>query len=152
MARPSQGSCFPGPLEGPVSDRIEAWMRWESDRLNAGFVTRPKSLRALLDDASPALETREGDRFDVDRDILVRIAAVCSPSDRERLRLPITLHFSADVGDAAYVTDDLAADVLHRLEGWGDAYPHRDGRMWLPRSLAVDLLLRYDGAIQRLLL
>jgi len=129
---------------------IDVWMRWGSDRLNAGIVTRPKSLRALL--AGEALRTRDGEPYDVDRHALERLAAACRPEDLDALRLPITLHFSADVTDSAYVLDGVAADVLRRVEGWGAAFPFRDGRMWLPQSLAVDLLLRYGGALQRLML
>jgi len=130
--------------------RIDVWMRWELDRLNAGFVTRPKSLRTLL--AGETLQTRDGEPYDVDRRVLERLAAACRPQELDGLRLPITLHFSADVADSAYVVDALAADVLHRVEGWGQAFPYREGKMWLPQSLAVDLLLRYGGALQRLLL
>jgi len=125
-------------------------MRWEFNTLNAGSVTHPKSLRALL--RGEPLQTKDGDAYPIDRGVLDRFAAVCSPAEQERLRLPITLHFSADVSDSAYVIDELAADVLHRLEGWGEAYRYRDGRTWLPQSLAVDLLLRYGGALQRLML
>lgn len=132
--------------------RLDVWMRWEFEALNAGFVTKPKSLRALLDEPGVLLETRDGEPHLIEPAALQRFAAVCSPRERDRLRLPITFHFSADVSDAAYVIDELAAEVLHRLEGWGPAYPYRDGRMWLPQSLAVDLLLRYGGALQRLLL
>lgn len=74
------------------------------------------------------------------------------PPTAERLRLPITLNFPADVPDSAYVIDEQGADVLHRLEGWGDAYPYRDGKMWIPVSLAVDLLLRFEGVLQRLMM
>ena len=125
-------------------------MRWEFEKLNAGFITRPKSLRALLE--SPRLETREADPIDLDKDVLARLAAVCTGREQDRLRLPITLQFSADVQDSAFVLDELAAEVLHRLERWGQAYPYRDGKMWLPQSLAVDLLQRYGGVVQRLMM
>lgn len=126
-------------------------MRWEFDKLNAGVVTRPRSLRALLEDPHARLETRDGAPYEVERATLERLAAACTPEERERLRLPVTLHFPADVGDSACVLDELAAEVLRRVEGWGPAYPFRDGRMWLPQSLAVDLLLRHGGALQRLM-
>lgn len=134
----------------PDARQIDVWMRWEFEKLNAGIVTRPKTLRVLLE--TPKLETREGDVLELDPRILDKVASVCTVSEQERLRLPITLHFSADVPDSAFATDELAADVLHRLEGWGDAYPYRDGKMWIPQSLAVDLLLRYGGVLQRLVL
>lgn len=126
-------------------------MRWEFDKLNAGVVTRPRPLRALLEDPNARLETRDGVPYEVERTALERLAAACTPEERERLRLPVTLHFPADA-DSAYVLDELAAGVLRRLEGWGPAYPFRDGKIWLPQSLAVDMLLRYGGALQRLML
>lgn len=125
-------------------------MRWEFDHLNLGIVTKPKSLRTLLE-PDAHLETRDGDSYDVDRAVLTRLADACSPPEREGLRIPITIHFTADVPDTAYVIDELAANVLHRLEGWGPAYPYRDGKMWIPASVAVDILLRYGGALQRLM-
>jgi len=131
---------------------IDIWMRWEFDKLNAGVVIHPRPLRALLEDRGARLETRDGSPYEVERAALERLAAACAPEERERLRLPVTLHFSADVADSAYVLDGLAAEVLRRIEGWGPAYPFRDGKMWLPQSLAVDLLLRYGGALQRLML
>lgn len=134
----------------PDARQIDVWMRWEFEKLNAGIVTRTKSLNALLE--TPRLETREGEAIDLERHILERVASVCTGQERERVRLPITLHFSADVSDSAFVTDELAADVLHRLEGWGAAYPYRNGKMWIPQSLAVDLLLRYGGVLQRLVM
>lgn len=133
-------------------DRVDVWMRWEFNTLNAGAVLRPMSLRALLEDPATTLQTRDGGPYHIDRDVLVRLASVCSGAEKERLRLPVTIHFSADVGDSAYVSDSLAAEVLRRLEGWGPAYPFREGRMWIPNSLATDLILRYGGALQRLML
>ncbi|HYS71989.1 MAG TPA: DUF61 family protein [Thermoplasmata archaeon] len=129
---------------------VDVWMRWEFDKLNAGIVQRPRTLSSLL--RGETLQTREGEAYHVERPILERLAAACSSEEAGRLRLPVSVHFSADVADAAFVIDALAADVLRRLEGWGPAYPFRDGRMWLPHSLAVDLLFRYGGALQRLML
>jgi uncharacterized protein (UPF0216 family) len=147
-ARKVLGPSWTGLLV-PDPRRIDVWMHWEFEKLNAGVVTRPKSLRHLME--TPRLETREGDAIDLDRRILEQLAAACTTREQDRLRLPITIHFSADVPDSAFVLDELAAEVLHRIEGWGEAYRYRDGKMWLPQSLAVDLLLRYGGVLQRLM-
>ena len=130
----------------------DVWLRWEYDRLNRGFVVRTRPLATLLAEADPHLVTRDGDVLPLNCQLLERIAGACAPSERDRLRLPVTVHFSADFEDSAYVTDELTAAVLHRLEGWGEAYRYRDGRMWLPLSLATDLILRHEGVLQRLFL
>jgi uncharacterized protein (UPF0216 family) len=135
----------------PDFPAVEPWMRWEFDRLNVGVVTRPRSLQSLLREDA-LLETKEGEPYHIDRGTLDRFASACSDAERARLRLPVTIHFSADVGDSAYVIDALAVEILRRLERWGAAYPYREGKTWLPQSLAVDLLLRYGGALQRLML
>ena len=126
-------------------------MRWESEQLNAGLVTHLRSLDDLLQDPT-TLKTKDGEPYPLERAALDRLAAGCTREERARLRLPITVHFSADVTDSAYILDPLAAEILHRVEGWGTAYAFREGRMWMPQSLAVDLVLRYGGALQRLLL
>ncbi|MEE9600183.1 MAG: hypothetical protein V3W22_00580 [Thermoplasmata archaeon] len=38
--------------------------------------------------------------------------------------------------------------MLRRLEGFGKAYPFRDGRMWLPYSIGFELVRKYPTAFQ----
>lgn len=133
-------------------DRVlDRWVALEMRGLSDGLVARRKSLAALLQEERPHCLTREGEERPFDPDVLLRLAAVTSEEERSRLRLPITLTFSAEAGDECRVDDDLAGEVLRRLEKFGKAYPVRDGRMWLPSSLGVDLLRRYPTAFQRML-
>ncbi len=131
---------------------LERWTERESRSLNAGLVTARRSLAALLREAAPACTSRDGEPWPIDRGALERLAAVCTPSEAEALRLPIPLHVSSELDDACYITDPVAADVLRRAESFGPAFPHRDGRMYLPLSLGIDLVSRYGGAIQRVFL
>ena len=131
---------------------IERWAERESRSLNAGLVIAKRSLAELLRDPAPACATRGGDPWPIARGALERLAAACGPSEAEALRLPISIHFSADLEDSCYVTDPVAATVLRRAEWFGPAFPFRDGRMYLPLSLGVDLVSRYQGAIQQVFL
>jgi uncharacterized protein (UPF0216 family) len=131
---------------------IERWTERESRSLNAGLVTKKKSLAELLREPAPACTTREGGPWPIDRGALERLAAGCGPTEAEALRLPISIHFSGDLADACYVTDPVAAAALRRAESFGPAFPFREGRMYLPLSLGVDLVSRYGGAIQRVFL
>jgi uncharacterized protein (UPF0216 family) len=137
-------------MAGP--ERLRAWMEWEYRNLNRGLVPRKRTLAALLLEDDPACETRAGERHSFDRAVLKRMADVTSPAERKRLRLPITVTFSADYGDEAYVADGIASEVLRRLEGFGRAYPFREGKMFLPHSLALSLVVKYKGALQQLFL
>lgn len=131
---------------------IAKWLEHEYRGLNAGYVVRTRSLRDLRADPDPACVSCEGERMPIDRAALDRLAAACVGGDEDALQVPITLRFASDLEDACFLPDPLAADVLRRAEGWGVAYPFRDGRAYLPLSLGVDLVSRYGGAVQALFL
>lgn len=131
---------------------MDRWVAHEYATINASLVTAKKSLAALLREAEPSCTARSGDPWPIDRGALDRLAAACGPGDAEGLRLPISLHFSVELGDGCYLTDPVAAEVLRRAESFGPAFPFRDGRMHLPVSLGVDLVSRYKGAIQQVFL
>ena len=128
------------------------WLEHEFRGLNTGFVVRTRSLRELHALAEPSCTSREGETVPIDPAALERLAAACRPGDDAALQIPMTLRFSSDLADVCFLTDPLAAEVLRRAEGFGAAYPFRDGRMFLPLSLGVDLLSRYGGAVQGLFL
>jgi len=88
----------------------------------------------------------------MDKAVLVRLSGSVEQGESDALRLPITLLFASDLEDACYLTDEVAAAVLRRAEGFGPAFPFREGRMVLPASLGVDLVSRYKGAIQQVFL
>ncbi len=134
------------------SGSIERWMERESRNLNAGLVTAKKSLAALLREGRPSCRTRDGNEWPIERDALERLSSVTREGEADALRLPIALHFPSDLENACYLSDGVAAAVLRRAEGFGPAFPFRDGRMYLPASLGVDLVSRYKGAIQQVFL
>lgn len=127
---------------------IDRWLSFELGRLNAGLVVERKSLARLRREDEPACRTREGEPHPFERAALDRLAAVLTAEEADALRLPILLFASGDLEEHAYLSDELAARALRRLEGFGDAFPFRDGRMYLPHSLAVDLVRHSGGTIQ----
>jgi len=131
---------------------MDRWVEREAANLNAGLVTKKKSLRTLLEERVPSCTGRDGTTWSLDRGVLDRLAALCSEAETEGLQLPIAVHVLSDVGDACYVSDALGAAVLRRAEAFGAAFPYRDGRMYLPLSLAIDLISRYKGALQQVFL
>jgi uncharacterized protein (UPF0216 family) len=129
---------------------VERWMALEMRGIQQGLVVRRRSLRDLLQEDKPQCTTREGDPYLFDPAVLEKLAEVTTEEERAKLRLPITLRFLSDMEGHCTVDDPIAAEVLRRLEGFGKAYPFRDGRMWLPYSLGLELILKYPTAIQRL--
>ena len=137
-------------LDGPVArpGTVDRWISFELGRLNAGLVVERKSLARLRGEARPACRTREGEEHAFEPAALDRLAHVLTPAEAESLRLPITLYVTGDSGDSAYLSEEIAAKALRALENFGPAFPYRDGRMYLPHSLAVDLMRHSGGTIQ----
>jgi len=127
---------------------VDRWLSFELGRLNAGLVTAKKSLAVLLAEPRPACATREGVEHSFEREALDRLAGVLGPEERDALRLPITLFVRGDLEDTAFVSDPLGARALREAERFGSAFPYRDGKMYLPHSLAVDLARRSGGTLQ----
>lgn len=130
----------------------DRWVEHEYASLNRGLVTKKKSLRALREEPIPVCTARDGTPWSFDAAVLDRLAAHCTKLEAEELMLPISVHVSADLPDVGYVPDPLGAAVLRSTEGFGAAFPYRDGRMYLPLSLAIDLISRYKGALQQVFL
>lgn len=131
---------------------VDRWIGLEMRGLHLGLVTRKKTLERLLEADTPRCVTRDGEEYLFDREELGQLAAVASAEERQRLRLPVTLRFHADLDNQASLEDELAARVLRRLAGVEKAYPFRDGRAWFPYSLGLEFTLKYPTAVQRLLL
>lgn len=155
-ASPKGGAFFrDGRPISPVFGRggsVDKWIGYELTRLNAHVVTRKKSLATLLEEEKPHCVSRSGEAHHIDRSVLERLASFLTTEERSVLRLPISLVFTVDPGDECYIDDEVGARCIRLVEGFGTAYPLRDGRMWLPNSLAISLLSRYGGAIQALFL
>lgn len=62
----------------------------------------------------------------------------------------MTISFSTESQDSCYISDEVAAAVVRRLGKFGMAYQYREGKMWLPNSLAYTLMQKYPTAIQAL--
>ncbi|MFQ5986630.1 MAG: DUF61 family protein [Thermoplasmata archaeon] len=133
-------------------EAVDRWVGLEMGRLAHGLVSRTRSLGQLLEEEHPRTTTREGESYAFDKKVLQGLAAVTSDEERDRLRLPITLRFHADLENQASVEARLAATVLRRLAGVERAYPFREGRAWFPYSLGLEFLLQYPTAVQRILL
>lgn len=130
---------------GPPVDR---WLAFEIGRINDGLVVERKTLRRLLEEPNPTCRTRGGHEVVLERAALERLAGGLERHEADVLRLPITVFVSGDLEDSAYVSEELGAKAIRKLENFGAAFPFREGRMYLPHSLAIDLVRRSGGTIQ----
>lgn len=129
---------------------LERFITHTMRSLHAGMVAKRRSLKELLADPDPTTVTREGEVYHYDPGEVRRWGEAAMEEEALRLRLPLTLRFPLDLQDACYLDDEAGAAVLRRLEGFGSAYPFREGRMYLPYSLGMELLMKYPTTLQRI--
>jgi len=130
------------------SGALKKWLSHEVKGMHDGLVARRKPLEALLKEEKPSCKTRDKKIYMFDTDILQRISEALPKEKHPDLLLPINVYLDMKVEDQVYVEDELAAQVLRKLEGFERAYRYIDGKMWLPLSLTVELLSKYKTAIQ----
>jgi uncharacterized protein (UPF0216 family) len=127
---------------------MEKWMKLEMAKIHSGLVTRKETLKNLLEMVRPVCKTREGGEYLFDKEVLEKVADNLPFYRHEELRLPINLHRDMKSDNQCYISDEIAAWVLRKMEGYEDAYRYRDGKMWLPESVAMDIVKRYPTIFQ----
>lgn len=141
-----------GRLPHVADDRIvNRWIALEMRGINRGLVVKRRLLADLLREVEPQAVTREGEPYLFGAGELARLETATTREEQGRLRLPITLRFHFDLENQCSLDDELATAVFRRLEGFGKAYPFREGRAWLPYALGLDLVRRYPTVLQRVL-
>lgn len=134
------------------SQVMKKWLEHEMYTVHKGMVTRKRNLESILNMEDPHCLTREGERHAFDVGILSDLAGAIPKEKHSTLKLPITLFFDLKVENQCYISDEVAADAIREIEGHGEVYPFRDGKMWLPYSIGMELIRKYRGAIQQLFL
>ncbi len=134
------------------SGTLKKWMSLEARNMHRGLVTKRKSLEVLLGEERPSCTARDGGEHIFDTDVLSRLGESLEPEQRSRLLLPINLFVDLKVKNECCIEDEVAATVLRKLEGYDRAYRYIDGKMWLPLSIAMELVGKYRGALQMVFL
>jgi uncharacterized protein (UPF0216 family) len=124
-------------------------MKLELSNIHSGMVTRKIPLKKLLEMENPACTTKDGDEYHFDRKVLEMIGKHLPAHRHTELKLPVNVHFDMKVENQCYITDAVAAEVIRELENFGEAYRFRDGKMWIPESIALDIFRKYPTAFQR---
>jgi uncharacterized protein (UPF0216 family) len=131
---------------------LKKWFEHEMTAVHRGLVTRKKSLESLLEMDDPHCLSREEQRHVFDKDILDKMAKCLPEEKHHQLKLPITLNFSLKVENECCISDEVASEVIRKMEGYNKVYQYRDGKMWMPNSIGMELIRKYKGAIQQLFL
>ena len=124
------------------------WMRLEIGRINDGVVAERKRLSELLREERPSSVTKGGNRYDFDRQILLRLEQALPGELQRRLRLPILFYFDSTVPDSFFLVDEAAVRALQCLEEISPLRRMQGGRLWIAKPLVYDIMNRYPTAMQ----
>jgi len=124
------------------------WMRLEIGRINDGVVSERKRLSQLLREEYPSSVTKSGNRYDFDRDVLVRLEQALPETLQRRLRLPILFYFDSTVPDSFFLADEAAVQALQSLSEISPLRRMQGGRLWIGKPLVYAIMNRYPTAIQ----
>ncbi|WP_407355120.1 DUF61 family protein [Methanolobus sp. WCC5] len=134
----------------PMSDDsiLMRWMRVEIGKINESIVSERKPLVRLLEEDRPAARTKAGNEHVFDKEILEELGNKL-PSDLHRkLKIPIILFSDNKVPDSCYLNDSLALEALQILEEMSKMRRMQQGKLWVGRSIAYNIMKKYPGVVQ----
>lgn len=121
-------------------DTLRRWMALEVKDLRDRLARTRRPLADLLEEETPTVPTQGGGERELDPEELTRWDGEVRPHERHRLRLPVTLTRSKETPDSLFLEDELAVEVLQRMGLVGEERELRDGRLWLGKPLADEVL------------
>ncbi len=124
------------------------WMRLELGRINDGVVAERKRLSRLLREENPSSVTKGGDRYEFDRDVLLRLEQALPGELQRRLRVPILFYFDSTVPDSFFLADEAAVQALQDLGEISSLRRMQGGRVWIAKPLVYAVMNRYPTVMQ----
>ena len=124
------------------------WMRRDLGRLTDGVVAERKRLSLLLREEHPSSVTKGGDRYDFDRNVLIRLEQALPAELQRRLRLPILFYFDSTVPDSFFLADEAAVEALQSLGEISTLREMQGGRLWIAKPIVYAVMSRYPTVMQ----
>ena len=127
---------------------VKKWMGHEAKRLNSSIAITKRTVAALLDQREPQYQTRDGNMVTIDPASLAAIAEGFDAEERHTVKIPIDVIIDTSLENDAHLSVKPVARALRWLEGFGEAYRYREGKMHLPLPIALELVSKYRGLFQ----
>jgi uncharacterized protein (UPF0216 family) len=127
---------------------LSRWMGMELRKMNEGTVRERKTLAALLCEECPSAETKKGDPYFFDRDVLEELEKTLPAPLRIRLRLPVLFFLTPDVPDSCSCSDETAFLALQELGEISTLRTLEKGKFWVARAIVYAMVRKYPTAFQ----
>ncbi len=126
---------------------MKKWFRFEMGKINSGIVTKKKRLSDIADSDSPRTQTKDGSTYYFDPDVIKRLWKIV-PKKLHDVQLPISLYSSLEVRGNVYIAEVSSLNVLKHLEEIPKNAQLVDGKYWIGKTIARDIMRRYPTMMQ----
>lgn len=126
---------------------MKKWFKFEMARINSGIVTKKKTLEELVKGEMPKTEAKDGSEYYFNKDALLSLENEL-PKEMHSIMLPLSFYTSLDVRGSVYIGDKSSLMVLKHLGEVPKDAELMDGRYWMGKTLATDLMRRRPTIIQ----
>jgi uncharacterized protein (UPF0216 family) len=126
---------------------MKKWFRFEMGKINSGIVVNKEPLRKLAGSDFPMTQTKDGSAYYFDAKVIKKLAEEL-PEPMQTTRLPLSLYSSLEVRGSVYFAERSSLDMLKCLgEVPKNAYLI-DGKYWMGKTIAKDIMRRYPTVLQ----
>ncbi len=126
---------------------MKKWFKFEMGRMNSGIVTKKKSLCDLAKSDSPITQTKDGSEYYFDPKTIKRLWEAL-PEKLYTILLPVSLYSSLEVKGSVYLAESASLDILKHLGEVGRDAELVDGKYWMGKTIAKDIMRRYPTMMQ----
>jgi uncharacterized protein (UPF0216 family) len=126
---------------------MKKWLRFEMGKISSGLVIKKKPLCDLVKSQSPEVKTKDGSVY------YFNSAAICElnmklPEELHSILLPISVYASYDVKGMVAIADTTSFLALKHLGEIPDNARLNEGKYWMGKTLANDIMKRYPTILQ----
>jgi uncharacterized protein (UPF0216 family) len=126
---------------------MKKWFRFEMGKINSGIVTKKKRLCDLADSDSPRTLTKDGSTYYFDSEVIKRLWKVV-PERLHNVKLPLSLYSSLEIRGNVYIAEKTSLDILKYLDEIPKNAELIEGKYWMGKTIAKDIMRRYPTMMQ----
>jgi uncharacterized protein (UPF0216 family) len=126
---------------------MKKWFRFEMGKINSGIVTKKRRLCDLADSDSPRTQTKDGSEYYFEPKIIKMLWEVL-PENLQTTLLPLSLYSSLEVRGSVFLAEKSSLDILKHLGEIPNNSELIEGKYWMGKTIAQDMMRRYPTMMQ----
>jgi uncharacterized protein (UPF0216 family) len=126
---------------------MKKWFKFEMGKINSGIVTKKMALFELAKLKSPQTLTKDGSTYYFNCKVIDELARTL-PEKLQTIKLPVSIYASLDVRGSVYIAELPSLQLLKQLKEIPQNAELMDGKYWIGKTIAMDIMRRYPTMIQ----